>query len=390
MLAKPRLHSSREAQAEGVNRANNEFMFAPGRRHRRHRRARSAFTLVEILVVMGIILLLMALLVPSLSTARSHSKATACLTNLKSIGLAFEQYRNDNGGTYPPSYVYPTDMSGSWTPHRQDPKATYGILHWSSLVFDGPHPDPSLFQCPEFPKGGAPRTNPGREASDWEAGQLGGNGLTGPEDGALTDWQAPRMSYAANAAVIPPNRFTEDLSGGQRVNMLVAEHVIRSPGKVILATEYLNDWKALSKPAGDGFISEAHRPIDAFANTASGYDEYTAPSSGGAFVHGTFPADPSYGLLSARDLRGKTDLLALNPSVSGVNAVGRSHPTSNREYNDEYGGGANFLFVDSHAELLPVLKTLQSREWGDRYYSISGSNEVIDPNQASAVANNTD
>jgi len=344
---------------------------------------------VEILVVMGIILLLMALLVPSLSSARSHSKAAACLTNLKSIGLAFEQYRNDNSGTYPPSYVFPTDPSGSWTPHKQDANETYGVLHWSSLVFDGPHPDSSLFQCPDFPNGGAPRTNPGREVSDWEPGQIGGNGLTGPEDGALTDWQAPRMSYAANAAVIPPNRFTEELSGGGRVNMLVAEHVIRSPGMVILATEYLNDWKALSEPNGDGFVSESHRPIDVFANTASGYNEYTAPVSGGAYVHGTFPADPSFGLLSANELRGKTGLLAVNPSVSGANAVGRSHPTSNREYNDEYGGGANFLFVDSHAELLPTLKTLQMRQWGDRFYSISGANEVVDPYDKSAVANNT-
>jgi len=383
MIAKLTPHSSREAGAQRAWSANERLMFKRrGERRRAAGAARRAFTLVEILVVIGIILLLMAILVPSLSRARSHSKAAACLTNLRQIGVAVAQYRNENRAHYPPSYVYPDSPDGTWTTREQLNEPEFGVLHWSYIIYNSETPDPLAFQCPDYPNGGAPRTHPGPERRDWEASQIAGNGTTGPEPGALTDRQAPRMSYAANAAVIPPNRFTVALSEGDRVNVLVQDHVIRSPGKVILATEFLNEWKALSEPHGDGFISRSHRPIDVFAHTDSGYDEYVAPTTAGAYVHGTYPDDETFGLLPAMELRGKTDLLAVDPQVSGVNAVGRSHFTSDREYNDKYGGGANFLYADAHARLIPTLETLRRRQWGRRYYSISGSNRVVAPDQA--------
>lgn len=53
---------------------------------------RTGFTLVELLVVIGIVLLLMSLLVPSLRRARSQSKELQCLTNLKGIAAASACY----------------------------------------------------------------------------------------------------------------------------------------------------------------------------------------------------------------------------------------------------------------------------------------------------------
>ena len=57
--------------------------------------ARRAFTLIELLVVVAIIAVLIAILLPSLGRARDKAKASACLSNLKGISLAYIMYCND-------------------------------------------------------------------------------------------------------------------------------------------------------------------------------------------------------------------------------------------------------------------------------------------------------
>lgn len=59
-----------------------------------------AFTLIELLVVIAIIGILASLLLPSLARAKEAGKRTACISNLRQIGLAEVLYRNDNDGTF--------------------------------------------------------------------------------------------------------------------------------------------------------------------------------------------------------------------------------------------------------------------------------------------------
>jgi len=60
-----------------------------------------AFTLIELLVVIAILAILMALLLPTLASAREKGLRTACLSNLRQMGIAIQAYASDNEGKIP-------------------------------------------------------------------------------------------------------------------------------------------------------------------------------------------------------------------------------------------------------------------------------------------------
>jgi prepilin-type N-terminal cleavage/methylation domain-containing protein/prepilin-type processing-associated H-X9-DG protein len=79
-------------------------------------RSQRGFTLVELLVVIGIIALLISILLPALSRARKQAQRTVCLSNLRQWGLGFSLYAQENRGFYPfelmRDWVGPT--AGTW------------------------------------------------------------------------------------------------------------------------------------------------------------------------------------------------------------------------------------------------------------------------------------
>jgi prepilin-type N-terminal cleavage/methylation domain-containing protein/prepilin-type processing-associated H-X9-DG protein len=99
---------------------------------------RSGFTLVELLVVIGIIALLIAILLPVLSKARESSVKTACLSNLRQLGQSMAFYAND---------------TQSWLPNSNPPRTTvatdivpsdYVLPLLNTLYLHSP----AVFHCP--------------------------------------------------------------------------------------------------------------------------------------------------------------------------------------------------------------------------------------------------
>ena len=60
-----------------------------------------AFTLVEILVVLGVLCLLVALLFPIFASVRRKAQDSSCLNNLHQLGLSLQLYTDDYDGRYP-------------------------------------------------------------------------------------------------------------------------------------------------------------------------------------------------------------------------------------------------------------------------------------------------
>src|SRR5947209_3002933 len=107
----------------------HSLMRLQGRTRSRHiAQPAAGFTLVELLVVIGIITVLISILLPALSKARESGNRITCLSNLRQLGQAMIMYTNAGQGYFPRTAPYDGTDTFDWIHWLKGSKPEEGAL----------------------------------------------------------------------------------------------------------------------------------------------------------------------------------------------------------------------------------------------------------------------
>jgi prepilin-type processing-associated H-X9-DG protein len=185
-----------------------------GRRRRRSVSQPSAFSLIELLVVIGIIALLIALLLPTLSRARETARRLVCLSNLRQMVVAASAYVAESKGRYPVAQYSMPNPGGGGFEYAWDfttvivpgaPQTVVPGLLW------GPHAtNLKIQQCPSFEGSSNSNIDP-YTGYNYNTSYIGhGQGEYGPQDanGIVPPAKVTQITNTAGTAIFGDGQYS--------------------------------------------------------------------------------------------------------------------------------------------------------------------------------------
>lgn len=279
-------------------------------------RARQAFTLVELLVVIGIIAVLIGILLPALSRAKESAGTVKCASNLRQIAMAINLYASRNGGKLPPAVVNPGDQIY--------PK---GFFWANELVMDKyltappakndgtPSIEDSVFRCPA--------------GSEQLLGTSGFSSLT-PRDAInqmylSKPWPEPENSiavwYALNASTHEGDPNTSSAMPGKTTDAAFAWYNGKSAG---VSDQFLRDGRYVRKMS---LFQDTSRMVMAFDGNAYNWNNIAGSTGLSARIsgrHGKATNAGKDGNFNCAFFDGHVDYLSTEPYTragTGANAL---------------------------------------------------------------------